>query len=644
MVDLLDSDITAPLTLCLFDLALKGSLLVICAVGVTLLLRRAAAAVRSLVWNAVITALLILPLLALAGPSLKVPLLPDFITAGDATPAGATVLPAARTVDPPALDETITPAADYPDANRKDRLVLPRLPWVTWAALLWVAGLSLLALRYAAGRWMLARLCTSCRACTRAEITGLLARTAHRIGITGPVEIGLSARAPVAFTRGVRRPQIVLPAGAGEWDKGALRCVLVHELTHIRRRDALFETLSQVVLTLFWFNPAVWFAAGRLRIERERTCDDAVLADGSRPSEYAGQLLALAGTPGVLRNPLQAGAALSQGGSLKDRLLFILDPDRRRSEPGRLATPAVIVACACLSLPLGLIVPWKSDPSALQQYTAQLGRSPELEAGLADDLSDARSPDPAVRAAAARAMAADRSRRSREILARLVTDPEPTVRHEAVRALGRRAEAGTVPLLFTVVLEDHVPAVLAEAVEWLVECYAGPQTVLRDAFRAELDRVGWKGGWFAVMKALSQAGDETRMDLGRRIAQTLAGEPEDEFRMAGAEAVASLPDKALIEANLILIGDEFVKIRAVAAHALGAIGEPVKDVQSALNATARKDPHPYARIAAVEALGMLGTPNALYLCDLVGREDTDTDVRQAARRVAEEIRNSNKEK
>ena len=90
----------------------------------------------------------------------------------------------------------------------------------------------------------------------------------------------------------VVRPVVLLPAMLLERLQPArLMAVLAHEHEHIARHDVLKSHLHRLVTTLFWFHPLVWFIGRRLEQERERACDEAVLARGHEPAEYAAGIL-----------------------------------------------------------------------------------------------------------------------------------------------------------------------------------------------------------------------------------------------------------------------------------------------------------------------------------------------------------------
>jgi TonB family protein len=87
---------------------------------------------------------------------------------------------------------------------------------------------------------------------------------------------------------GIRRPVILWPAALSlRLTDAELDAALAHEICHIRRHDNLFGLLQVVVEVLFWWNPVVWWIGARLVAERERACDEEVLAMGADNDAYA---------------------------------------------------------------------------------------------------------------------------------------------------------------------------------------------------------------------------------------------------------------------------------------------------------------------------------------------------------------------
>lgn len=106
---------------------------------------------------------------------------------------------------------------------------------------------------------------------------------------------------------GVLRPHISLPVGIDHLlTAGELEAVLLHEVTHARRRDNLVGLIHEIALCVLWFHPLVWLASSRLAMFRELSCDDSVI-ERSRGADLISALAKLA-DPGETRL-LSAGAA-----------------------------------------------------------------------------------------------------------------------------------------------------------------------------------------------------------------------------------------------------------------------------------------------------------------------------------------------
>jgi beta-lactamase regulating signal transducer with metallopeptidase domain len=123
----------------------------------------------------------------------------------------------------------------------------------------------------------------------------------------------------------VFHPVVLLPAALLARLSGPqLEAVLAHENEHIERRDNLKDSLHRLVETLFWFHPAVWWIGRRMIEERERACDEAVLARGHDGGEYASGILTVCRhcRAGV------TGTAAATSGDLTRRVRYILGTHR----------------------------------------------------------------------------------------------------------------------------------------------------------------------------------------------------------------------------------------------------------------------------------------------------------------------------
>lgn len=121
------------------------------------------------------------------------------------------------------------------------------------------------------------------------------------------VPVALSAAGEGPSVDGVLRPHISLPLGIDRLlSDRELDAVLIHEVTHARRRDNLIGLIHEVALCALWFHPLVWLTGSRLAVFRELSCDDLVI-EKSRGADLVTALAKLA-DPGESRL-LRAGAA-----------------------------------------------------------------------------------------------------------------------------------------------------------------------------------------------------------------------------------------------------------------------------------------------------------------------------------------------
>jgi TonB family protein len=205
---------------------------------------------------------------------------------------------------------------------------------------------------------LIVRLMRLRRLASRAELVDGLSWLAHaeRIrrlyGLSVPVALLRSDRDSLLVTWGWRRPKVLLPADADDWTDHRICIVLAHELAHIVRGDWVVQLGAETLRILYWFNPLIWILCRRLRIESERSCDDAVLARGIEGSEYAAELLALARSLKSERPSMAAAPAMARPSSLEGRIRAMLNATLDRRPVSRLARFTTVAALSALTLPV----------------------------------------------------------------------------------------------------------------------------------------------------------------------------------------------------------------------------------------------------------------------------------------------------
>jgi beta-lactamase regulating signal transducer with metallopeptidase domain len=115
---------------------------------------------------------------------------------------------------------------------------------------------------------------------------------ARDLPVSAPVQIKASPSSLEPGLVGILRPAVLMPTGLMPLLSDAERdSILAHELSHLSRRDNVTAAIHTAVEALFWFYPPVWLIGARLLAERERACDESVLASGHDPEVYAGGIL-----------------------------------------------------------------------------------------------------------------------------------------------------------------------------------------------------------------------------------------------------------------------------------------------------------------------------------------------------------------
>lgn len=429
------------------ELALRATALLAGGLVAARALRTASAATRHALWRLVLVAVLLLPLITMAAPRWAV-------VNGSLLPGAARAFQEA-TAQPPSGD-----ARDFRASRERMNAGPASAPIrIDGMAPAWAAGALVVALFYLLGHlrlWDLRRRSAPAPLPWAASAS----RLAGRLGLATAPEVRVTPLAPGPLVCGLARSTILIPSEAANWPEARREAVLVHELSHIRRRDVQAQLLSHAVCAVHWFNPLAWLASHAMRRERELACDDAVLTAGVPPAWYARELLAMASEALDRRAPAVA-LSMAHPSEMEGRLLAMLaDRPRRMGPVARGAVPllvasaAVVVASASTS----------TSPSVagIDAWKASEIISPWTGTGLIDE--EARRIDAHAREATGSPDAAARERATLQIaltagdevvpaLLKALEDPDSHVREKAAVGLAWRRDPRIVPALLEAVTD-----------------------------------------------------------------------------------------------------------------------------------------------------------------------------------------------
>ena len=365
-------------------LAARATIVLAAAALATLAMKRASAAIRHLVWSGAFAGVLLLPFLdallpawrllpaaAVAVAPVRARAVPDerpaLTVRASASPASAlarsidesrgadrsSVAPSAASPHGVRLFTEPQRSADGARASAQTTLDSARthgsLSRPAIVVLAWLAGVALLLARLVTGTLVIGRLVRRTVPVDDPRTLVLAERVRAQLGIRRRVRVLGDPLGTVPMTWGIAAPVVVLPAESSAWSDERRRLVLSHELAHVARLDGATQLVAQLAAAIFWFHPLVWLALRALRHERERACDDLVLATGARASDYARDLVELATR--LAPSPASAAAfGMARRSELEGRVLAILDPNAPRARAGWRATSVAVTGAAALTL------------------------------------------------------------------------------------------------------------------------------------------------------------------------------------------------------------------------------------------------------------------------------------------------------
>ncbi len=147
---------------------------------------------------------------------------------------------------------------------------------INHAGLIWLAAaLGLLIRRITIYQGFIRYIRAGLTPVSDTEILDRLSIAAEQAGVKKPVELCVNPLIASPLLIGFFRPCIILPNA--DIPEKNFQYIVLHEMTHYKRRDMFYKWLVQTAVCLHWFNPLVHLMSREITKDCEFSCDEAVL-------------------------------------------------------------------------------------------------------------------------------------------------------------------------------------------------------------------------------------------------------------------------------------------------------------------------------------------------------------------------------
>jgi bla regulator protein BlaR1 len=162
----------------------------------------------------------------------------------------------------------------------------------------------------------------------------------------GPDHVFRSNSAVGPMVVGVVRARVIVPTDFEvRFTHEECSLMLAHERAHLERGDTLIYAIATGWLCLFWFNPLMYWALGRLRFDQDLACDALALSRSRTGKSLYAKTLLKAQMPNDSAWRTPVGCHWKSSHPLKERIAML-----KYQSPGRIRRVSGVATAVALSV------------------------------------------------------------------------------------------------------------------------------------------------------------------------------------------------------------------------------------------------------------------------------------------------------
>lgn len=215
--------------------------------------------------------------------------------------------------------------------------------------ILWGLGVFILIIR-SAYSYILIRKYVKGKEYHDSMIESILLENLKILSFRSKVRIILSNKFESPSLVGVIKPRIIIPENIMEKSSSEeLKYILLHELTHLKRKDNIIIWFSLIIRIIYWFNPMIIFSMNLMQKDCEISCDANVLnkVDSKENIKYGMSILKVLSSINTNRRDPGVIAMIRNKKEVKERINMI-------SKNKKYGAKSLIIGCVLIGVLCGV--------------------------------------------------------------------------------------------------------------------------------------------------------------------------------------------------------------------------------------------------------------------------------------------------
>jgi beta-lactamase regulating signal transducer with metallopeptidase domain len=192
------------------------------------------------------------------------------------------------------------------------------------------------------------------RKCVPQLIASVFEECKRKVNVKRNIEIILQDTINTPAILGLINPKILLPSTITTLEARDISYILLHELTHYKRKDLFVNYMLIVLQAVHWFNPVIWYCFNRIRQDMELAADESVLLylNSSEQKEYGKALLTVLEKFSQQRFAPRFIGMINDKKDIKRRINFIKMAELFKSK----RRIVVVIGVLCIAILSGILL------------------------------------------------------------------------------------------------------------------------------------------------------------------------------------------------------------------------------------------------------------------------------------------------